>query len=144
MDKSRLHIAIVHFAVLISIIFFSCSTDDENPTEPEEPIDIVGTWNLTKLTIITPTDTSVKMPDEFAMTRIFNSDRTYAHIEVFNQDSTSTYSGTWSKEGKTITVIRHQNIPFIVLTVMTFEENSMTLSESYSSSRTEVSDWIKE
>lgn len=130
--------------VLISIIFCSCSKDDENPTEPEEPIDIVGTWNLTKLIIITPTDTSVKMPDEFAMTRIFKSDRTYAHIEEFNQDSTSTYSGTYMKEGRTITVTRHQNLPLIVLTVMKFEENSMTLSESYSSSRNEVSEWVKE
>ncbi len=142
MEKSKLFITLTLCTALVTIFFTSCDKDDESPTEPPETIDIVGTWDLTKMTLTTPTDTTVTTPDEIAIRMIFKSDNTYATITVFDQDSTSTGSGNWSIEGRTLWMSYPHTDP-TVLIITTIEENNMTLTETLSSEIV-VSEWVRQ
>ena len=142
MEKSKLFITLTLCAALVTIFFTSCDKDDESPTGPSEPIDIVGTWVLTKMTLTTPTDTTVITPDEIAIKMIFKSDHTYAEITVFDQSRTSTGSGTWSISGSTL-MIKFSHTDTTVLIITTIEENNMTLTETLSSG-SEVSEWVRQ
>jgi len=142
MEKSKSFITFTLFAALVTIFITSCGKDDESPTEPSAPIDIVGTWDLTKMTLTTPTDTTVTTTDELAIKMILKSDHTFAEITVFDQDSTSSRSGTWSISGSTV-VIEGNHTILTVFIITTFEENNMTLTETLSSGIA-VSEWVRQ
>jgi hypothetical protein len=142
MEISKLFITLTLCAALVTIFFTRCDKDDESPTEPPETIDIVGTWDLVKMTLTTPTDTTVTTPDELAIRMIFKSDHTFAEITVLDQNSTSTRSGTWSISGSTV-VIEGSHTILTVFIITTFEENNMALTETLSSG-IEVSEWVRQ
>ena len=101
----------IFFPLLIvffsSLTFNGCKKDDSNPVAPGD--ELVGTWQLTKLTITylgTKYDYTPAQAN-FSMTLVIKSDRTYQTTTV-DQGVTSIESGTWSLSNGKIN-IKHQD-----------------------------------
>jgi hypothetical protein len=94
-------------SVLVGISFLvlieNCKSDGGSPTE-SATASLVGTWVLTKITIMNGAASLEMTPAQaqIASTIIAKADGTYT-ATVTNQGVASTESGTWSTDGKKIT-----------------------------------------
>jgi hypothetical protein len=89
----------ISFLVLIE----SCKKDESGPTESTTS-SLVGTWVLTKITILNGSSSFDLTPAQAGIesTIIARTDGTYT-ATLKNQGVTSTENGTWSTDGKKIT-----------------------------------------
>ena len=99
MKKLLLVIIAVSFLVLTA----SCKKDESSPTE-SATASLVGTWVLTKITILNGASSFDMTPAQaqIASTIIARADGTYT-ATVINQGVTTTESGTWSTDGRKVT-----------------------------------------
>jgi hypothetical protein len=100
-NAKKIFFIIVGISVLVNM--GSCKSDDGNPTDSPSG-SLVGTWVLTKITIVNGASSIEMTPAQAQIesTIIAKSDGTYT-ATVKNQGVTSTESGTWSTDGKKIT-----------------------------------------
>ena len=93
--------------VIVGIFFLvlteSCKKDDSSPTE-SSTASLVGTWVLTKITIIQGSSTLEMTPAQAQVesTIIARADGTYS-ATLKNQGVVTTETGTWSTDGKKVT-----------------------------------------
>jgi hypothetical protein len=93
--------------VIVGISFLvlteSCKKDDSSPTE-SSTASLVGTWVLTKITIIQGSSTLEMTPAQAQVesTIIARADGTYS-ATLKNQGVVTTETGTWSTDGKKVT-----------------------------------------
>jgi len=82
-------------AAIVLIIAYGCKKDDSNPTASGD--DLVGTWVLTKVIVITPQGKVNYTPQQagITMTVTLRSDKTYQQTQTTNGQTTNE-SGTWS------------------------------------------------
>lgn len=84
--------------ILSITILVNCSDSTSNDEE-----DLVGTWNLIKITYETLGQTETQYPADlgYTMTLIIRNDNTYSRIQTVLSISDSTH-GTWSISGKNL------------------------------------------
>lgn len=93
--------------VLVGISFLvlmeNCKSDEGNPTESATS-SLVGTWVLTKITVMNGAASIEMTPAQAQVesTIIAKADGTYS-ATVKSQGVSSTENGTWSSDGKKIT-----------------------------------------
>ena len=104
----------IYLVFLILLAFFFITGCEDDPTEPEPEIEteidqnLVGTWELTKITkpiVTTPALAGI------ALTAVFNQDATLQFTTIDFSDTTTTIDpGTWSaSEGVLIITLENED-----------------------------------
>jgi len=102
--------------ILLGFLIISCGDDDKSTTEPDINIDqaLVGTWDLTKITIVSGTVTIDLTPAQagIAFTAVFNSDGTFESTST-DSDGTTVDTGTWGASEGVLTITIEGDDPII-------------------------------
>jgi len=117
-------ITILIFIISLSVLFFvNCGDDNGNgPAEHE----LVGTWELTKITIIVSEVTTTLTPElaDMYMTLVVNADNTFSMTQT-QEGVTETDTGTWDpSESKAVFTVEGETI----IVDYTVTGNKVTLS----------------
>lgn len=91
--------------ILAIAAFFLMSCDDDSPSKPGTG-GLVGTWVLTKITVISSAGEFSYDPEDmgYSVTVVLNSDNTFQATEEDEEEGTSVETGTWSASGSTLTI----------------------------------------
>ncbi len=103
----------IYLVFLILLAFFFIAGCEDDPTEPEVELEIdqnlVGTWELTKITkpiVTTPALAGI------ALTAVFNQDATLQFTTIDFSDTTTTIDpGTWSASEGVLTITLEDEDP---------------------------------
>lgn len=118
---------IICLSCLFVFISFGCSEDEEesNPLTARESA-IVGTWNLTKVTVTDLSGTYDLTPQQanMSMTLVANSDKTFSMNTTMNGE-TDNATGTWNLNGDFIVLASEGETELIPYTI---EENKFTIT----------------
>ena len=131
MNNLKLTIIMIVCVSLITISFLSCDKDS-SPTGPSGT-GLVGTWQLTQMTYITP-DTSFTFNASqleqmgFSLKAILKSDSTYEVTEI-DMEETDVETGTWSVSGNIITTVSSDNETEVVEFVLSGNKLTVTMME---------------
>ncbi len=121
--------------ILIGVLIISCGDDDKSTTEPEIEIDqaLVGTWDLTKISIVSGTITIDLTPEQagIAFIAVFNSDGTFESTST-DSDGPTVDTGTWGASEGVLTITIEGDDPIISPyavngNVVTIEEYSVPI-----------------
>ncbi len=105
MNKNTFFKKLTTILVLLVLIAFGCNKTEDNPTGPEATIDnaLVGTWQLTKITVPLLDTILTAQEAGVEITMVFKADGSF---EATTIDSTGTEvdKGTWSTSNSTLTL----------------------------------------
>jgi len=107
MKQAKLVLVLLISIIVISL-FMSCKNKTTDPTEPSGSSGLVGTWKLTKLSVVTSTGSTTLTEAQLALLNFsiifeLKSDNTYVMTEV-DEGSTTSETGSWQATDKTLTV----------------------------------------
>ena len=116
--------------ISLLVLIGNCKSDDSNPTDSPSG-SLVGTWVLTKITIVNGASSIEMTPAQAQIesTIVAKSDGTYT-ATIKNQGVSSSESGTWSTDGKKITFKLSDGT--IRITDYTITGNKLVVSQTIS------------
>ena len=112
----RLKSILVLLICMVLIVFFSVSCDkDKSPTTPPEPLDIVGTWEVSQIGSVTDADGSNS-------TWTFKADGTYEWFLLllyydYNGEGTYTLDGSYLTVDGIVAELYYQESKTLKLTI---------------------------
>ncbi|GEM_PF-4874290 len=91
--------------VLILLISFGCKKTEEGPTEPKPTIDnaLVGTWELTTITVPLLDTTLSAQEANVQITMVFRADGSFEATTI-DSSGTEVDKGKWSASNNTLTL----------------------------------------
>jgi len=95
MNRSKSLLVILLGAALMALIFTSCGKDDGSSSNGGSTHELVGTWNLTAITVD-------GTPYSGTGTVTFNSSKTFSMSVTIEGTEHVTENGTWTTTGKNI------------------------------------------
>ena len=106
--NSLYNIVVLLLGIMLILFSNSCSTKDENTTEPKYDSDLVGQWELSKMSWSSQSETGSYSQTQLDSLGIiwnlnFSSDNTAEQITNFSGPLT-TQTGTWLNSGNELTL----------------------------------------
>lgn len=91
--------------ILITLISFGCNNTEDTPTEPEVTLDnaLVGTWQLTKITVPLLDTMLTAQEAGVEITMVFRADGSFEATTI-DSAGTEVDKGTWSTSNSTLTL----------------------------------------
>ncbi len=105
MGKNNFLIKLPVSIILVMLIAFACNKTEKGPTEPEVTIDnaLVGTWELTKITVPLLDTTLTADEADVHITMVFKADGSFESTTI-DSAGTEIDKGKWSASNNTLTL----------------------------------------